>query len=307
MCTYVETDDVSLLIDPGVSLGHRFRLLPHPEEYRKRDELRGELNKYAEASDLIIISHYHYDHYTPAFTEHALIGSTPEYAEKVYKGKIMLVKDFRSQINHSQRRRGWLANRVFSKLADRVEVADNNEYRFGGTRIFFSEPVPHGEEKSGLGWVLMTTVKDDDTSFLFASDVQGPMSSGTVDVILTINPDVLFIGGPPLYLKDFHVTAKSLTKARLNLQKLGEKIPAVVVDHHLLRDPGWMGYLNPVYKTSIKSNGQVLTMAEYAGLSNTPLEYRRAELYEDSPPPEDFIAWSKKPREHRRFEPPPLR
>jgi len=103
------------------------------------------------------------------------------------------------------------------------------------------------------------------------------------------------------------VTAESLTEARLNLQKLGEKIRVVVVDHHLLRDSGWMEYLKPVIKTSIKSNGKALTMAEYAGLSNAPLEYRRTELYEESPPSEDFMAWSKKSREHRRFEPSPLR
>ena len=33
MCTYVETPDLRILIDPGVSLGPRFGLLPHPKEY----------------------------------------------------------------------------------------------------------------------------------------------------------------------------------------------------------------------------------------------------------------------------------
>ena len=33
MATYVETDDVKLVIDPGSALGPRFRLNPHEQEY----------------------------------------------------------------------------------------------------------------------------------------------------------------------------------------------------------------------------------------------------------------------------------
>jgi predicted metallo-beta-lactamase superfamily hydrolase len=272
----------------------------------RRNELRGKLEEYAKAADVITISHYHYDHYSPAFNEHALIGSTIENAEKLYKDKVMLIKDFRSHVNPSQRRRGWLTSRIFKKFASRVEPADNNTFVFGGTTISFSQPVPHGEENSGLGWVLMMEVKDRDSSFLFASDVQGPMAPNTVEKILSFNPDILFIGGPSLYLKDYRISAESLEKARLNLLKLIEKIPIVAVDHHLLRDADWLKYLDAVMKASPNRNNRTMTMAEYAGLPNSPLEYKRAELYKEQPPPEDFIAWLKKSREIRRLEPPPL-
>jgi predicted metallo-beta-lactamase superfamily hydrolase len=33
MASKVVTPDIKILIDPGVSLGIRFGLLPHPEEY----------------------------------------------------------------------------------------------------------------------------------------------------------------------------------------------------------------------------------------------------------------------------------
>ncbi len=306
MCTVVETKDVSLLIDPGVSLGLRFGLLPHPKEYLRREELRGKLTEYAEDADVITISHYHYDHYSPSFIEHTLIGSTPESAEKLYKGKVMLIKDYRSHVNPSQRRRGWLANLIFRKQASRVEAADSNTFMFGDTRVSFSKPVPHGEENSGLGWVLMVEVKDKDISFLFASDVQGPMTSRTVDDILTFNPDVLFIGGPSLYLKDYRIPAESLEEAKLNLLRLVNNIPEVAVDHHLLRDADWLNYLKPIMKASSKRNYKMATMAEYADLPNTPLECKRAELYKELPPSEDFVIWSKKSREKRRLEPPPL-
>jgi predicted metallo-beta-lactamase superfamily hydrolase len=303
MCTFIETRDVSMLIDPGASLGLRFGLIPHPEEYRRRIELREKINRYAERAEVVAVTHYHYDHYTPAFTEHVLVGSTVEDAEKTCRGKVMFVKDFKSRINLSQRRRGWLANRVFSKLAQKVEPADGREFRFGGTKVMFSPPVPHGEEENMLGWVLMVGVRDGESSFLFASDVQGPMSPETLKEIQRFRPDTLFIGGPPLYLKDFRVDPRLIEKAKGNLMKLGREISTMVVDHHLLRDKDWMEYLKPVVESS---TGRVCTMAEYAGIPNTPLEYRRVELYRDHPPSKEFLAWSSQPEEKRRVEPPPV-
>src|SRR5947199_5230701 len=38
MCTLVETKDVTVLLDAGIALGPRFRLMPHPREFRARDE-----------------------------------------------------------------------------------------------------------------------------------------------------------------------------------------------------------------------------------------------------------------------------
>ena len=52
-------------------------------------------------------------------------------------------------------------------------------FDFGATKITLSQPVPHGEESSGLGWVLMTRVRSGAVTFLHASDVQGPMSKET--------------------------------------------------------------------------------------------------------------------------------
>lgn len=303
MCTFIETKDVSMLIDPGASLGMRFGLIPHPEEYRKRFELREKINRYADRAEVVAVTHYHYDHYTPAFVEHLLVGSTVEDAEKTCRGKVMLVKDFKSRINLSQRRRGWLANRLFSKLARRVEPADGREFRFGGTKVTFSPPVPHGEEGSMLGWVLMVGVRDAESSFLFASDVQGPMSSETLKEIQTFRPDILFIGGPPLYLKEFRVDPRLIEQARGSLMKLGREVSTLVVDHHLLRDKGWAEYLRPVVEAS---TGRVCTMAGYAGLPNTPLECVRAELYRSHPPSEKFLAWSSQPEEKRRITPPPV-
>src|SRR5437867_3238503 len=108
MCTLVRTRDVTVLLDAGVALGPRFRLMPHPREFRARDEARERINEAAAKAKVITISHYHNDHHTPNYLDPVWLGSTPELSEKTYSGKIVLAKDFRSNINTAQRRRGWM-------------------------------------------------------------------------------------------------------------------------------------------------------------------------------------------------------
>ena len=66
MATFVETDDVKILIDPGVALGaSRYNLSPHPLEYRKQIEQWSLIERKAKEADVLILTHYHYDHYNP--------------------------------------------------------------------------------------------------------------------------------------------------------------------------------------------------------------------------------------------------
>lgn len=66
MCTYIETDDVRITIDPAVAVGEmRFNLGPHPKERERMGQLAERITKRAAASDVIVVSHYHYDHHDP--------------------------------------------------------------------------------------------------------------------------------------------------------------------------------------------------------------------------------------------------
>lgn len=66
LATYVKTKDVGILIDPGVALApDRYGLKPNDIEFEKLREMRNKINDYAKKSNVITISHYHYDHYTP--------------------------------------------------------------------------------------------------------------------------------------------------------------------------------------------------------------------------------------------------
>ncbi|MFH0749055.1 MAG: MBL fold metallo-hydrolase [Candidatus Bathyarchaeota archaeon] len=108
MCTFIQTPDVKLLVDPGVSLGPRFHLLPHPKEYECLLESRKRITQYADKADIVTISHYHYDHCTPTYIDRTWTFSDSETAHRIYGKKIILAKNIRNNINPRQRRRGWI-------------------------------------------------------------------------------------------------------------------------------------------------------------------------------------------------------
>jgi len=306
MCTYVETSDVKILLDAGVSLGpRRYGLPPHPKEYEVLRERREMMLKVAEKVDIITVSHYHFDHQTPSYTDWAYNWSSPEIADKIYSGKIVFIKNYRSRINFSQRRRGWLFVNTSGKKAERLEIADGRSFKFGDTALSFSSPVSHGEERSDLGWVIMATVDHGEERVLFTSDVQGPMDSSTLDAILAENPRMIIIGGPPIYLSGM-VRQESLDRAFKNLEKVVENVPITVLDHHLLRDEGWRVQTQPVFDAASRVGHVVLTAAEFLGEENRLLESQRNRLFEESPPFQEFIKWSKTSDLRRKLTPPPV-
>ena len=89
MATLVKTADCSILIDPSVALGPmRYKLPPHPLELQKLDDDWQEIKKHARKSDILIVTHYHYDHHNPD-------------APEIYKGKTAFLKHPTKKINKS--------------------------------------------------------------------------------------------------------------------------------------------------------------------------------------------------------------
>ncbi len=306
MASLIRTPDLRILVDPGVSLGIRFSLLPHPEEYRVRTQLRRQLTEASKKADVITVSHYHHDHYTPNYTENVLIGSSRDEAQEIIQDKTLLVKDFRTRINPSQRRRGWLFHRFAEKHSKDILIADGNEFQFGATKLKFSQPVFHGESGSGLGWIVMLTVTYGEERITHASDVQGPMDEAAVQTIRSDGPEVLVLGGPPLYLSGSLVKEEQIMRARMNLIRLGQEVPTVIVDHHLMRSPDWRAFIEPALQAA-ESNGNVIrSAAEHAQSPIRLLECRRRELYSESPPSREFTEWTRLPKDKRRLEPPPV-
>jgi len=307
MCTYVETLDIRVLLDAGVSLGpNRFGFPPHPREYEAIRGRRDLMLTFAEKADLVTVSHYHFDHHTPSYTDWAYNWSSSEIAEKTYKGKIVFTKNYRSQVNFSQRRRGWMFTKTSGRHAERLEVADGRSFKFGDTTLRFSSPVFHGPEGSELGWVLMVTIEREEEKILFAPDVQGPMSSNTLKIILSEKPQLAIIGGPPLYLADFRVDREELDSALRNLENIVKHVPVTILDHHLLRDENWKETVQPIFDTASSMSHRAVTAAEFIDEKDNLLEAKRKNLFETEPPSQEFTKWMKTPAQKRKLIPPPI-
>lgn len=306
MCTLVRTRDVAILLDAGVALGPRFRLMPHPKEFKARDEARERINDAATKAKVVTISHYHNDHHTPNYVDPVWLGTSPELSERTYRGKIVLAKDFRKNINTAQRRRGWMFKQAAEKWASKFEVADSRRFEYGKTTVRFPSPVPHGEDGSELGWVLLCIIEKSGEKLVFAPDVQGPVSEDTVKVILAEKPDLLIMGGPPTYLQGFRIGEEFFQTALRHMEEIAGHIETVVIDHHLLRDERWFKFLEPVKVLAEKLGHRVLTAADLLGQEPEPLEGSRRELYEKERPGKEFLSWAKLPRDELNETSPPL-
>ncbi|MBS7614279.1 hypothetical protein KEJ18_00855 [Candidatus Bathyarchaeota archaeon] len=307
MCTYVETPDIKILLDAGVSLcPNRFNLPPHPKEYLALKKCRARMLELAEKADVVTVSHYHFDHHTPSFTDWVNHWSSAEIAEKIYSGKIVFAKSYKANINPSQRQRGWMFHRTVGKKAARLEFADSRAFKFENTTIRFSAPVSHGEEGSGLGWVLMTTIEHKKERVLYAPDVQGPMADTTAVLVVRETSRMAIIGGPPIYLAQYKVNPKNIEQAMMNLNVVAENVPVTILDHHILRDEKWKQTAQPSIDKAASVGNRIVTAAEYAGTENTLFEAHRKALYEAEPPSQQFIEWTKMPLEERKRVAPPI-
>lgn len=306
MCTLVESSDVKILLDGGVSLGpYRFGFPPHPREYQALGECRKRIVEAAEKADVVTISHYHFDHHTPSYTDWFLHWSSGEAARQIYEGKLVLAKSYRDKVNFSQRHRGWVFSNTGGKHAERFEFADNRLFDFGDTSIRFSEPVFHGEGESDLGWLVMATIEHENERVLFASDVQGPMYTPTVEIILKEKPDLLIIGGPPAYLSGL-VESEHIQTGIRNLERLVQKVPSVILEHHLLRDENWRALSQTIFETAAKAGHEVLSAAEFLGVKNSLLESQRKILFETDPPGKEFEKWMRMSLAKRKLIKPPV-
>jgi predicted metallo-beta-lactamase superfamily hydrolase len=128
---------------------------------------------------------------------------------------------------------------------------------------------------------------------MFAPDLQGPIASATPDLIINEQPQVLMLGGPPLYLAGYRVDPTELERGVRNLTRIVETIPLVIVEHHALRDEAWRQKLESMFEAAAGAGHVVQTAAEFAGEPNRFLEATRKQLYRDYPPSAEFLAWMK--------------
>jgi len=268
MATFVETDDLRILIDPSASLAPlRYGLDPHPLEWQRLDETWETIKSFAEDADVLVVTHYHYDHHDPDHPE-------------LYGDKTVFIKHPTENINRSQKERAAFFLEAIKGMPKKLEIADGRSFQFGKTKISFSRAVCHGTN-SRLGYVTEVNIKCGGEGFLFTSDVEGPSLDEQIRFILEEKPEILFVDGPMTYMLGYRYSFKSLEISNSNLVKAIKqtRIHTLVLDHHFLRDLNYKLRIKPVYEEAEKRGVRVLTAAEFCGRKIEMLEALRKELY----------------------------
>jgi predicted metallo-beta-lactamase superfamily hydrolase len=268
MATFVETDDAKILIDPGVSLAPlRYGLEPHPIEWERLEETWNLIKQQAENSEVLIVTHYHYDHHDPEFPE-------------LYMGKTVFIKNPTQNINISQKGRAEFFLEAIKGLTRTLEVADGKTFKISSTIVRFSKAVCHGTNPR-LGYVTMVSIESDGEKFLYTSDVEGPSLEDQIEFILKEKPEVMFADGPMTYMLGYRYSFQSLEKSNRNLVKAIREtnLTTLVLDHHFLRDINYKMRIKPVYEEAEKRGVKIITAAEYSGRKIEMLEALRKELY----------------------------
>ena len=262
MATYVEAADTAILIDPGATLAAaRYGLPPAEAEWEALRRANDRISAYAARANLVFVSHYHEDHYR----------SDPG----MYAGRTVIAKEPRRMVGGQQSRRGvalWTSLKGVAKL----EAADGWRRREPQVEITVSPPLPHGVEGTPLGYVVALTVADtaERERFVFASDVQGPLSAVAVGWLIQQRPTLLYLSGPPSYIER-ELPGGAVERGIDHLLRVIEATGCrVIMDHHALRDPGFSSRFERLWNT-----GRVVTAAAHLGVDAAPLEARRRMLW----------------------------
>lgn len=262
MATYVEVGDTSILIDPGATLApSRFTLPPAEEEWEALRRANDRISAYATRASLIFISHYHDDHFR----------SDPAS----YIGRTVLAKDPRRMVNGLQAKR---AQSLWATLAPhaRLRAADGYAHRASDIALRVSPPLAHGVEGTTLGYVVALTVVDphERERFVFASDVQGPLSPVATAYLIQERPTLLYLSGPPSYIEG-EVGTPAIERGVDHLLRIIDATGCrVIMDHHAVRELRFVERFERLWST-----GRVVTAAAFLGQPEAPLESRRHRLW----------------------------
>ncbi|NOR84129.1 MAG: hypothetical protein GQ526_11625 [Ardenticatenales bacterium] len=273
LCCVVKAEDRSIVIDPGLALGYRRHgLLPHPAQVAVGENVRRRILAELEDATDVVMSHFHGDHIP-------LPDANPYQLKAQQVAPLCHAVRFWAKgpegLSHNMLHRKKSLCTVLGRDLPNVEGQTDGP-------LAFSLPVPHGERNGRLGMVMMTRIESEDTVFVHASDIQ-LLDGEAVSLILAWRPDIVLVGGPPLYLK--WLSSKRRGAAWRNARQLARHVDTLILDHHLLRCEEGLSWLS---RLSSETGHRVICAADFMERPRCLLEARRKQLYEEMPVPEGW-------------------
>lgn len=133
-CTLVKTPEVNILIDPGVAVMQPSFPASWAKKFYWKARAWLAIKKASRKADVVVISHYHYDHFT-------------DFDKGIYDGKLLLVKNPNEYINNSQRDRAKkFLDKICRTFGDtRLEeiMEEREEKKYGNPM----DDIPHARDK----------------------------------------------------------------------------------------------------------------------------------------------------------------
>lgn len=255
---FVETDSIKILIDPGFSIPKiKNSLPPTPYEFKVGDRIKKTIKEKIKEADVIIITHYHLDHFS--------------FYDDFYKDKIVFIKDPENFISENQKERARNLIKILDKNSKSFHIT-NGEINFENTKIKFSEIFHHGIDES-MGGVVSVLI-DDGKKVLYSSDISGFSSENSESFVIQENPDILIFDGP---------VEEVLDKAILNTEKILNEtnIKIFIMEHHPFRELGFKEKLKDYFSLFEKRGVPLLNYALFLNKEEMLLEAERKFFYEE--------------------------
>ncbi len=127
MCTFIQTPDIKILIDPGAAIMQPSYPLKEEEKEAFFEKAIERIRKYCEKTEVIIVTHYHYDHH-----------KRPSELHEAYLGKKLYIKDPNKWINYSQWERARVLYEELIQLLDKSLIM--NDLKRKPEKIEYKDP-----------------------------------------------------------------------------------------------------------------------------------------------------------------------
>ena len=266
----VDVRDRKIVIDPGLALGYqRHGLLPHPAQVAVGEHVRRRIIRALKDATDVVMSHLHGDHVP-------LPDANPYQLKAQHVAPFCQTARFWAKgpegLSHNMLRRREALRQVLGRDLPNAEAKRDGP-------LAFSPPMAHGERHSYLGTVMMTRIESEDTVFVHASDIQ-LLDGEAVSLILAWRPDIVLVGGPPLYLP--WLSSSRRKRAWKNALRLARHVDTLILDHHLLRSEEGLSWLS---RLTARTGHRVICAADFMERPHCLLEARREQLYEEMPVP----------------------